>query len=89
MSTDHASMDSSTEVLRLERHGIDFIPLSARHGRPSDLFTLWFGANMMAVTLATVAIATTTETTMYWPVIHRAGTPRRLHRSWDWLSPCR
>lgn len=59
-STHYAATDSSTEALRLERHGIDFIPLAERHGRPRDLFTLWFGANAMAVTLATGAIAATT-----------------------------
>src|SRR5271168_474650 len=52
--------ESSTEVLKLERHGIDYIPRGERHGHPRDLFTLWFGANAMAVTLATGAIAGTT-----------------------------
>ena len=65
-STHHAATDSSTEALQLERHGIDFIPLSERHGRPSDLFTLWFGANAMAVTLATGAIAATTGLGLLW-----------------------
>jgi purine-cytosine permease-like protein len=27
----------------LEQHGVDFIPLSERHGHPRDLATLWFG----------------------------------------------
>src|SRR3984957_12091773 len=52
--------EPSTKVLKLERHGIDYVPRSERHGHPKDLFILWFGANAMAVTLATGAIAGTT-----------------------------
>ena len=52
--------------LKLERHGIDYIPGSERHGHPRDLFTLWFGANAMAVTLATGAIAGTTGLGLLW-----------------------
>jgi NCS1 family nucleobase:cation symporter-1 len=63
---DPAAPDANTEVLHLERHGIDFIPLSERHGRPADLFTLWFGANAMAVTMATGAIAATTGMDLIW-----------------------
>jgi nucleobase:cation symporter-1, NCS1 family len=58
--------ESSTEVLKLERHGVDYIPASERHGHPKDLFTLWFGANAMAVTLATGAIAGTTGLGLLW-----------------------
>ena len=65
-SAEQSAIDPSTEVLRLERHGIDFVPLSERHGRPRDLFTLWFGANAMAVTLATGAIAATTGIGLLW-----------------------
>jgi nucleobase:cation symporter-1, NCS1 family len=62
--TDHAP--DSTAILRLEQHGIDYIPYDERHGHPKDLFTLWFGANAMAVTLATGAIAGTTGLGMLW-----------------------
>ncbi|MGA2564994.1 MAG: cytosine permease, partial [Steroidobacteraceae bacterium] len=58
--------EPSTEVLKFERHGIDYIPRSERHGHPKDLFTLWFGANAMAVTLATGAIAGTTGLGLLW-----------------------
>lgn len=61
-----ASADPSSAALQLERHAIDFIPLSERHGKPRDLFTLWFGANAMAVTLATGAIAATTGVGLLW-----------------------
>jgi len=65
-SSDPASAQVTDAVLRLEQHGIDFIPLSERHGHPKDLFTLWFGANAMAITLATGAIAATTGLGLLW-----------------------
>ena len=63
---DPASARATDAVLRLEQRGIDFIPLSERHGHPRDLFTLWFGANAMAITLATGAIAATTGLGLLW-----------------------
>jgi nucleobase:cation symporter-1, NCS1 family len=60
------SAETKSEVLQLELHGIDFIPISERHGQPKDLFTLWFGANAMAITLATGAIAATTGLGLLW-----------------------
>jgi NCS1 family nucleobase:cation symporter-1 len=49
--------DSSTP--RIERHTIYPIPLDERHGRAADLFTLWFGSNIMILTIVTGALATT------------------------------
>jgi NCS1 family nucleobase:cation symporter-1 len=46
----------SAEALEIESRSIDFIPLSERRGRARDLFSLWFCANAMAVTLVTGAI---------------------------------
>jgi|SRR5882724_1130654 len=60
------SAETKSQVLQLELHGIDFIPISERHGLPKDLFTLWFGANAMAITLATGAIAATTGLGLLW-----------------------
>lgn len=45
--------------IQLETHSIDFIPLKARHGKASDLFFLWFGAN------AQMAVVTTGILTIY------------------------
>jgi len=58
--------ETRSEVLKFEGHGIDHIPLSERHGRPRDLFTLWFSANAMTITLATGAIAGTTGLGLVW-----------------------
>lgn len=32
--------------MALERHGIEHIPAQERHGRPAQLFSLWFAANL-------------------------------------------
>ncbi|MBB2161941.1 purine-cytosine permease family protein [Gluconacetobacter sacchari] len=35
------------------------IPAVRRHGRPRDLFTVWFGSNLMMLTIVTGALSTT------------------------------
>jgi NCS1 family nucleobase:cation symporter-1 len=42
----------------IEQRTIQQIPLDQRHGRPRDLFTLWFGANLTMLTIATGALCT-------------------------------
>lgn len=42
----------------LEQHTIQAIPLDQRHGRPRDLFRLWFGVNFMPLTVVTGALGT-------------------------------
>ena len=44
---------------RIEQHTIYPIPADERHGRAADLFTLWFGSNIMILTIVTGALATT------------------------------
>ena len=58
-----------TELLELEVHSIDYIPLDQREGSAKHLFTLWFGANAMAITLVTGAIAATTGMGLLWACI--------------------
>jgi NCS1 family nucleobase:cation symporter-1 len=43
----------------IEDRTIQPIPPGQRHGRPWDLFTLWFGANLTILTVATGALCTT------------------------------
>ena len=50
---------AQNQVARVEKHTIYQIPLDQRHGRPGQLFTLWFGANMNVLTVVTGALATT------------------------------
>jgi len=50
---------ASTEVPRLEDKTIQPIPLNERHGKARDLFTIWFGSNIMIMTIVTGGLATT------------------------------
>jgi len=43
----------------IETNTIRQIPLAERHGRPRDLFAIWFGANIMMLTVVTGALAPT------------------------------
>ncbi len=42
---------------RVEQHTIYQIPLDQRHGTWRDLFTIWFGSNIMMLTIVTGALA--------------------------------
>jgi nucleobase:cation symporter-1, NCS1 family len=44
---------------RIEQHTIYQIPKDQRHGTWRDLFTIWFGSNIMMLTIVTGALATT------------------------------
>ena len=44
---------------RLELATIQPIPLDQRHGTYADLFTVWFGSNLMLLTIVTGGLATT------------------------------
>lgn len=50
----------------IETHTIDVIPLSERHGRPLDLFTLWFGNNLHVLSLVTGALAIQLGLSFWW-----------------------
>ena len=45
--------------IELEQQTIRAISLSDRHGRARDLFTVWFGTNLMLLTVVTGALAVT------------------------------
>ncbi len=42
---------------KVEQHTIFQIPLDQRHGTSRDLFTIWFGSNIMMLTIVTGALA--------------------------------
>jgi nucleobase:cation symporter-1, NCS1 family len=50
----------------VETHSIDFIPPAARHGTARGLFPMWFGANCMAVTISTGALAVVSGLSLWW-----------------------
>src|SRR6185437_13533132 len=45
--------------MQLEQHTIRPIALHERHGTARDLFTVWFGSNVMLLTVVTGALAAT------------------------------
>jgi NCS1 family nucleobase:cation symporter-1 len=47
----------SAGAATLEQYTIAEIPASERHGRPRDLFTIWFSSNIMPLTFVTGALA--------------------------------
>jgi NCS1 family nucleobase:cation symporter-1 len=49
----------SADVGRLEIPTIQPIPRDGRHGTPRDLFTIWFGSNIMLLTIVTGGLAVT------------------------------
>jgi nucleobase:cation symporter-1, NCS1 family len=52
-------MDSREHATRLEISTIQPIPLDQRHGTAADLFTVWFGSNLMLLTIVTGGLAVT------------------------------
>lgn len=56
----------SSDSLEIEARSIDFIPADERQGNARDLFTLWFGANAMAITLVTGGVASTLGIGLVW-----------------------
>ncbi|MQA09018.1 MAG: cytosine permease [Pseudonocardiaceae bacterium] len=55
-----------TESLEVEVRTIDHIPEDERHGRARNLFTIWFGSNIMLLTVATGVIATAVYGLPFW-----------------------
>jgi NCS1 family nucleobase:cation symporter-1 len=51
---------------RIEDKTIQPIPPDERHGRPRDLFSLWFGSNIMLLTVVTGALATSVYELPFW-----------------------
>jgi NCS1 family nucleobase:cation symporter-1 len=47
------------EIVKIEPKGIEHVVDGERHGRPSSVFTLWFGANVELATLSTGVAAVT------------------------------
>jgi NCS1 family nucleobase:cation symporter-1 len=52
-------VDKKQSSSSLEQNTIQEIPLDQRHGKARDLFTLWFGGNLMLLTVVTGALSVT------------------------------
>jgi NCS1 family nucleobase:cation symporter-1 len=61
---------ASEQITRLESSTIQPIPLDQRHGNARDLFTVWFGSNIMLLTIITGALsATVFKLNFLWSVV--------------------
>ena len=60
---------SEDSALEIEQFTIAQIPEDQRHGRPRDLFTIWFTSNLIPLTILTGALATVTFTLPFWPAV--------------------
>lgn len=60
---------AAAEVPRLEDKTIQPIPANERHGKARDLFTIWFGSNIMIMTIVTGGLATTVFGLHFVPAI--------------------
>jgi len=67
VATSNPSGGSSGAVI--ERHSIDVVPASERHGTPRGQFTLWFGANMQITAIVDGALAVTFGADALWAII--------------------
>jgi NCS1 family nucleobase:cation symporter-1 len=52
-------LNNREQATRLEISTIQPIPLDQRHGTAADLFTVWFGSNLMLLTIVTGGLAVT------------------------------
>src|ERR1700742_4228407 len=59
----------SEQPQRIEDATIQPIPDADRHGKARDLFTIWFGSNIMVLTIVTGALATTVFSQPFWSAI--------------------
>ncbi|WP_236591966.1 purine-cytosine permease family protein [Streptomyces sp. NHF165] len=53
----------------VERHTIDRVPETERHGRVRDLFTMWFGTNIAPLPLVTGAMAVQVFHQSFWSAV--------------------
>jgi len=68
MSPDNVP-ESTQSTLHVEKRTIDHIPVDERHGKARDLFTIWFGSNIMLLTVATGVVATAIYGLPIWAAV--------------------
>lgn len=72
METHHSTVSSSglsPKPETIEIHTIQQISEQDRHGRAKDLFTIWFGSNIMVLTIFTGSLAHTLFGLSFWASI--------------------
>ncbi|MDO3399553.1 cytosine permease [Mycolicibacterium neoaurum] len=53
----------------VETHSIDVIPDEARHGRPRDLFPMWFGGNIQITIVLNGALSIASGLSLGWAIL--------------------
>ena len=56
------------EPLAFERHGIDYIPPSERHGKPYTLFTFWAASNVQILAISVGVLAIVFGLSLPWAI---------------------
>lgn len=69
MSRSVSSSEPSDARFVVETHSIDVIPDSARHGKPRDLFPMWFGANCQITIVLSGALAIINGLSLAWTIV--------------------
>jgi len=65
-----ATVSEEWGATSIEQRTIAPVPTELRHGRPRDLFTLWFGSNLMLLTIVTGALATVVfGLSLWWALV--------------------
>jgi purine-cytosine permease-like protein len=67
-------VNNREQATRLETNTIQPIPVDARHGTARDLFSVWFGSNLMLLTIVTGGLAVTGP--IYYWLAGRTQTQR-------------
>ena len=62
-------MANGAETLSVERHGIEFVPISERYGTPRRLFTIWFSINLSLLCLTTGTLGVIAGLALPWTLI--------------------
>ncbi|MEY8000028.1 cytosine permease [Clostridium sp. Mt-5] len=55
--------------MKIETRSIEWVPKEERHGKPSDLFSIWFGGNMHITTLVTGGLCVIVGLNLFWSVV--------------------
>ncbi len=63
-----AGTGKSLQRLKVERHGIEFVPLNERYGRPGRLFFVWFGGCLTILCLSVGTLGITAGMSLAWTI---------------------
>jgi nucleobase:cation symporter-1, NCS1 family len=63
-----STVSAHDEPMHLERHGIDYIPPSERHGKPYTLFTFWAASNVQILAISVGVLAIVFGLSLPWAI---------------------